>query len=104
VDDINIFDLTTVGINEVNKAALNYVVFPNPVEDELNISFNLLHRTDVTGEVFDISGRRIATLFSNSFEVGKTQLKFNTNDWNAGVYLIRISLEDEMFIEKVIKN
>ena len=104
VDDINIFDPTTVGINEVNKAALNYTVFPNPVEDDLSISFNLLHRTDVTGEVFDISGRKIATLFSNSFEVGKTQLKFNTNDWNAGVYLIRINLEDEMFIEKVIKN
>jgi len=104
IDDINIFDPTTVGINEVNKAALKFSVYPNPLEDELSIGFNLLHRTDVTGEVFDISGRKIATLFSKSFEIGKNQMKFNTSDWNAGVYLVRIYLEDEMFIEKVIKN
>jgi PKD repeat protein len=104
IDDINIFDPTTVGINEVNKAALKFSVYPNPVEDELSISFNLLHSSDVTGEVFDISGRKITTLFSKSFQLGKTQMNFNTSDWNAGVYLVRISLEGEMFIEKVIKN
>lgn len=104
IDNINLFDPSTVGINEVNKAALNYEVFPNPVNDELNIKFNLLHNTNVKGEVFDISGRKIATLFDESFPIGTNTLNFNTNNWNAGMYLVRISLEGENFIEKVLKK
>jgi PKD repeat protein len=104
IDDINIFDPTTVGINEVNKDALNFSVYPNPVKDQVNVQFNLLHNTDVMGEVFDISGRKITTLFDASYSVGKNQLNFDTSDWNAGVYLVKISLEGESFVEKVIKH
>jgi PKD repeat protein len=104
IDDINIFDPTTVGINEVNKAALKFKAFPNPLQNELNIQFNLLHNTDVRGEIYDISGRKIITLFDQSYPVGRSQLTFNTASWNAGVYFVRITLEGETFIEKVIKN
>lgn len=104
IDDINLYDPTTVGVNEVNKAALNYQVYPNPIENSLNISFNLLHNTDVSGEVFDISGRKVSTLFDTSFPVGVNSTNINTSDWRAGIYFVRISLEGETFIEKVIKK
>jgi PKD repeat protein len=104
VDDINIYDPATVGINEVNKDALQYQVFPNPIENTLNLSFNVLHRTDVVGEVYDISGRKVQTLFNQSFAVGVNTMEINTSDWNAGMYFVRISLEEETFIEKVIKK
>ncbi len=104
LDDINIFDPTTVGINEVNKAALKYKVFPNPIENTLNISFNLLHNTDVVGDVYDISGRKVMNLFDRSFQIGVNEMQVNTADWNSGMYFVRIQLEGETFIEKVIKN
>ena len=104
LDDINIFDPTTVGISEVNKAALKYKVFPNPVENTLNVSFNLLHTTDVQGDVYDISGRKVMTLFDRSFQIGVNTMQINTADWNAGVYFVRIQLEGESFTEKVLKN
>lgn len=104
IDNINLFDPSTVGINEVNKAALNYEVFPNPLSEDLNIKFNLLHNSDVKAEVFDISGRKISTLFNESFPIGTNTLNFNTSDWNAGMYFIRLSLEGENFTEKVLKK
>jgi len=104
LDDINIFDPTTVGINEVNKAALKYKVFPNPIENTLNISFNLLHNTDVVGDVYDISGRKVMNLFDRSFQIGVNEMQINTADWNSGMYFVRIQLEGETFIEKVIKK
>jgi len=104
IDDINIVDPSTVGINEVNKAALKYQVYPNPMENTLNVSFNILHTTDVVGEVFDISGRKIQTLFDRSFTLGTNTMEFNTADWNAGMYFIRLTMEGETFIEKVIKK
>jgi PKD repeat protein len=104
IDDINIYDPSTVGINEVNKAALNYHVYPNPINNSLHVNFNLLHGSDVIGEVFDIGGRKIATLFNSSFPVGENSIKINTSDWNAGMYFVRIGLEGEIFVEKVLKN
>jgi hypothetical protein len=104
VDDIKIYDPTAVGINEVYKAALNYNVYPNPVNDQLNVEFNLLERTNVLGEIFDISGRKVETLFNSDFSLGTHQIDYNTSDLNAGVYFIKITLEGESFTKRVIKN
>lgn len=104
IDDIKIYDPTIVGINEVNKATLNYNVYPNPVNDQLNIEFNLLERTHVFGEIFDITGRKITTLFESDFSLGTHRINYNTSDLNAGIYFVKISLEGESFTKRVIKN
>lgn len=104
IDDIKIYDPTIVGINEVNKASLNYNAYPNPVNDQLNIDFNLLENTHVLGEIFDVTGRKITTLFQSDFGMGTHRVDYNTSDLNAGVYFIKITLEGESFTRSVIKN
>ena len=104
LDDINIYDPTTVGINEVNKEVLKFSAFPNPVDEQLTISFNILHSTNVKAEIYDISGRKVQDLFDQQFTVGTNRMEVSTSDWNSGVYFIRLQLEGETFIEKVIKN
>lgn len=104
VDDIKIYDPTIVGINEVNKASLHYNVYPNPVNNQLNVEFNLLERTKVLGELFDVTGRKITTLFESDFSLGTHRLDYNTSDLNAGVYFIKITLEGESFTKRIIKN
>jgi len=104
IDDIKIYDPTLVGINEVNKAALNYNVYPNPVNDQLNVEFNLLENTHVLGEIFDITGRKVVTLFNRDFSLGTHKVDYNTSDLNAGVYFVKITLEGESFAKRVIKN
>lgn len=104
IDDINIYDPATVGINEVNKAALKFKAYPNPADENLAIQFNLLHDTNVKGEVFDISGRLVESLFDESFQLGVNELNYNIQDWPSGVYFLTISLEGERFIEKIVKK
>ena len=104
VDDIKIYDPTAVGINEVNKAALNYNVYPNPVNDQLNVEFNLLENTHVLGEIFDVTGRKVTTLFNSSYSLGTHRLNYNTSDLNAGVYFVKITIEGESFTKIIIKN
>ena len=104
VDDIKIFKLNAVGINEINKAALNYNVYPNPVNDQLNVEFNLLENTHVLGEIFDVTGRKVTTLFNSSYNLGTHRLDYNTSDLNSGVYFVKITLEGESFTKRVIKN
>ena len=104
IDDIKIYDPTIVGINEVNKASLHFEVYPNPVNDQLNIEFNLLEKTNVLGEVFDVTGRKAETLFNRDFSLGTHRLDYNASDLNAGVYFIKITLEGESFTKRIIKN
>jgi PKD repeat protein len=104
IDDIKIFDPTTVGINEINKTALNYSVYPNPVNNQLNVEFNLLEKTTILGELYDVAGRKVKTLFNNDYSLGTHRLDFNTSDLKAGLYFVKITLEGESFTKRVIKN
>ena len=104
IDDIKIYDPTAVGINEVNKAALNYNVYPNPVNDQLNVEFNLLENTHVLGEIFDVTGRKVTTMFNSNYSLGTHRLDYNTSDLNSGVYFVKITLEGESFTKRIIKN
>ena len=104
IDDIKIFDPTALGINEVNRAVLNYKVYPNPVSEQLNVEFNLLEKTNILGEIFDVTGRKVKTLFNNNYSLGTHRLDFDTSDLNGGVYFVKITLEGESFTERVIKN
>jgi PKD repeat protein len=104
IDDIKIYDPTFVGINEVNKRALNYQVYPNPINNQLNIEFNLLEKTAILGEIYDVTGRKVKTLFNNDYSLGTHRLDFDTSDLKAGLYFVKISLEGESFTKRVIKS
>ena len=76
----------------------NLAVFPNPVQDILNINCKNIVTKNV--RVFDTKGSLILNI---------TQPKFshqvNTNNWNSGVYFAEIELENgERYFQKVVKN
>jgi len=104
IDDIKIFDPTVTGINEVDKKVLNFGIYPNPVENELNINFNLLKQTAVIAELYDVTGRKIETIFDNNFSLGTHRVNYNLSGLKQGVYMIRLTLENESFTKRVIKN
>ena len=73
-------------------------VFPNPVQDVLNINCKDIVTKNV--RVFDTKGSLLLNI---------TQPKFshqvNTSNWNSGVYFAEIELENgEIFFQKVVKR
>ena len=79
-------------------------MYPKPVNSQLNVEFNLLERTHVLGEIFDVTGRKIETLCDSDFSLGTHRVDYNLSDLNAGVYFVKITLEGESFTKRVIKN
>ncbi|MEM8599807.1 MAG: T9SS type A sorting domain-containing protein [Bacteroidota bacterium] len=68
--------------------------FPNPFTESAQIDFAVAQGQDVRVEVFDVLGRRVATLFDgtlSSNSVGRAQL--NGGDLPPGLYLVRIQGE-----------
>jgi hypothetical protein len=85
---------TLVGVGE-SRTALQMRAAPNPFTHRADITFELPRALDVELAVFDLAGRRVATLIAGSVSAG-----LHTRSWNgrddggrpqpAGVYFYRL--------------
>jgi PKD repeat protein len=64
--------------------------YPNPFNPATRIAFSLPQASHVTLEVFDISGRKVATLADGIFSTGEHTLEWDASAHASGVYLYRI--------------
>jgi PKD repeat protein len=93
LDDINLYngspsnDLVT-GIAE-HSSISHLEMFPNPADDELNVSFDLPNTDDLTISMVDLSGKIIQTHLVKAKE-GKNLVMMNTQELAAGMYQLRI--------------
>lgn len=84
------------------KALSNVKVFPNPVEDQINISYSLSKDANVTVKVMDVLGNEIATLLSQRLPAGEQNHSFAiTTKLNSGYYFIRVIAGNETIIKRV---
>ena len=77
-------------MDEINNGAVSqFSVYPNPVEGELTIDFDVANSQKTDLVITDISGKRIAqhSLFANE---GHNKAYISTSDLRSGVYLITI--------------
>ncbi|MEZ4887725.1 MAG: T9SS type A sorting domain-containing protein [Chitinophagales bacterium] len=100
VDDIVVYDLADeeVGINDIKLVDNLVKIYPNPATEVLNIVNTYLGEGEASIVLFDLAGKQV-------FETKGVQLKnyqLNTSDLQQGVYLIRITFNNEMQQEKVV--
>lgn len=102
IDDVQV--LSTTSVNDVQNS-LNYVnIFPNPVEDMLNIDFFLNKESNVNVKVYDITGKLVASNDLSLLSVGKHQIKFDSSNWTSGMYFTVVSTDNGVITNKVIKH
>lgn len=66
--------------------------YPNPVQTQTSIAFSLPENADVSVEVFDMLGRRVATVAEQSMQAGQNRtVNLNASDLSSGVYIYRVS-------------
>ncbi len=76
--------------------------YPNPFNPSTEISFTLPVAGDVTLEVFNISGQKVATLAKSYFEAGTHVVTWNAEAVASGVYLYRLQADDLTDMRKMI--
>lgn len=82
----------SVGIDGV--ADNNVKVYPNPVTDNLNISYN----GEVSYvEIYDLVGRMVQRVEGNVSQV-------STNSFVSGVYVVRVATENGIHVQKIVKE
>ncbi|MCB9513104.1 MAG: T9SS type A sorting domain-containing protein [Candidatus Latescibacteria bacterium] len=64
---------------------------PNPFNPKVTVPFSLAAPGRVRVEIFDLAGRRVATLADRPFTAGAHDLTWDGADQASGVYLLRFS-------------
>jgi hypothetical protein len=84
-------DTTNVEISEeLPKTTTLLSAYPNPFNAQTTISYSLPKASDVSIEIFDITGRKIETIRGGFQQAGEHSLVWNAKDRASGVYFYRI--------------
>ena len=78
-------------------------VWPNPINDQLNVAIQSQSSDDVFVTVYDILGKRIINEklnFSNDFYKGT----LNVESINPGIYLVKITQGNKQSVRKIVKK
>jgi len=76
--------------------------YPNPFNPSTRIEFSVDHEQDISLEVFGINGELIETLIETRSFAGKHAINWNAKNIAAGIYFIRMTVENQFKTEKVI--
>lgn len=90
----------TTGVVDALPAATHlYSPYPNPLRGSSTLRFDVARAGDVAVEIFDVAGRRAATLVHGSLEAGRYSVQWNGvtesgDRARAGLYFVRLSAPD----------
>jgi len=84
----------------LDKTTLNIV--PNPVTSTAIISFSLQAAGKNSVKLYDTNGRLIKVLADRQFDKGNYQIKLDTKDIHAGIYLLQLKTPGLVRTEKLI--
>lgn len=90
------------GIADIpTKISLNQN-YPNPFNPSTVIQYELAQASDVSIEVFDATGRRVATVVDNTFQQSGTHnVRFDAGNLSSGVYFYQLTAGNHVLTGKM---
>ncbi|MEL7361070.1 MAG: T9SS type A sorting domain-containing protein, partial [Bacteroidota bacterium] len=76
--------------------------YPNPFTSSTTIAFDLPAASDVTLEVYDATGRRVATLTDASLPAGTHSMRWDAASAASGVYFVALRTDDARATRTVV--
>lgn len=103
VDTFNVYiELTVGGTVSLRELAMNEpVVGPNPANREINVRFNSASASNWKFELMDLTGRIVGRKAGRSTS-GANHIKIEREQWPAGVYLYRFSIDGAMHTGRIV--
>lgn len=107
LDDINLYNgspsnTVVLGVEETSDFE-NLLIYPNPVNDELAVSFSALKADEITAKIIDASGRTIESYLIQATE-GDNVLMMDTQKISAGKYTLMLQGKTGMKSLPFLKN
>lgn len=88
-------------INEPVAAENNMVVYPNPADGIVNVSFNGVSNSTATVRITDMVGKIIASRNVTVSE-GNNKVSFDMTQYSKGIYLVELSNESNHSVQRLM--
>jgi hypothetical protein len=75
--------------------------YPNPVQKQATVEYTLPEQTDVRVALYDVLGRRVATLEEGSKQAGRHQIQLEKTGLSSGVYFGRLEAGSQTLTQKI---
>ena len=102
IDDITLSN-SPLGMEELENV-IDLNVAPNPTVGITTVSMNLPDDANVSMEVIDVLGKNVNPLFSRDLSNGTHRFDVDLTGYAVGVYYLRILVDNDMVMKKIVKN
>jgi hypothetical protein len=89
------------GIADQNQVDANLTVYPNPANEFTSIKVQFKNEQNVTLKLIDMNGRTVASRNYGQMN-GASEIQLNTSNFEAGLYLIQLSLDNTIVSRRLI--
>lgn len=70
--------------------------YPNPFNPTTNIEFRVANASHIRVDVYDILGRKVATLTDQPYEIGSHQIQWDASSVSSGQYIYRMEADGKI--------
>lgn len=100
--------LPTAGIsNYGDNGMINLNAYPNPSNDNTEISYTLNNKTNVSIMVYDVLGNKIQTIADNEIqENGTHTYNFNAKKqgYMQGIYIVTLTINGQVYTKRIVET
>ncbi|MBL4586620.1 MAG: T9SS type A sorting domain-containing protein, partial [Flavobacteriales bacterium] len=102
IDDFTISG-SPLGIADLeDRIDLN--IAPNPTSNQTTVTMSLKDAANVQLDIVDLIGRDVRNIFAKEMSNGTHSFDVDLSSYPSGVYFLRISVDENMLMKKVVKN
>lgn len=109
LDNSNCSDTDTILIQVSNTSSITSAlgigtvqIQPNPHTNRFDLQFHLNEKHKASIQLFDPSGREIVTIPTNSYY--QESVSFDTSPYASGIYFIKVTFDEGIWTQKIIKE
>lgn len=100
----NWIELNFVGVDERNKDMTEINCFPNPFNESIKIEIKLMNTSEINISVYDKLGKEIESIINGKLKNGKHQFIWCSENYQAGIYFIKVQTKQGISTQKIIKK
>jgi len=97
------FFFTTIEDKENQlPSKINLTNHPNPFNAQTTLSFSLEHQSTINISIYDITGRLVEVLTSQTYDAGNHSLSWDAGDQPSGIYFARLTAGEAVKTNRMV--
>lgn len=102
LDAVGIINQQLAGVEDNSFSALNFSIYPNPIQDNTTFQYYLKQKANVSYCIKDIAGKEIFCVIGSEEQEGWQSQQLMLPELSNGIYLLQLKVNDELITKKIV--